>query len=69
LEEDAQKQKLLLGPTSYNDRLRETQDRMTSLQAVKKENIRQLEEDQQKVKEKQASFQVTLTLDPYITRK
>jgi len=30
-EEDAQKQKLLLGPTSYNDRLRETLDRMTSV--------------------------------------
>jgi len=30
-EEDAQKQKLLLGPTSYNDRFRETLDRMTRL--------------------------------------
>jgi len=29
--EDAQKQKLLSGSTSYNDRLHETLDRMTSL--------------------------------------
>jgi len=58
----------LLGLTSYNDRFRETMDRMRSLQAVTKENIRQLE-DQQKIKEKLTNFQVPLTLDPYITRK
>jgi len=67
--EDAQKQKLLLGPPSYNDRLCETLDRMTSLQAVMKENIRQAQEDQNKIKEKLTSFQIPLTLDPYITRK
>jgi len=43
-------------------------DRM-SLQAVTKENIRQLEEDQNEIKEKLTSFQVPLTLDPYITKK